>query len=70
MFWVTSPRLEVRLRNSPVDSSGSFPARSSARTWAKNQSQDEGPGGQQHGHDPDLVVRGEDARHDQDETDG
>ena len=31
MFWVTSPRLEVRLRNRLLDSSGSLPARSVAR---------------------------------------
>ena len=32
MFCVIRPRLEVRLRNSAVDSSGSLPARSLART--------------------------------------
>jgi hypothetical protein len=37
MFWVTRPRLEVRLRNRLVDTSGSFPARSLARMWRKNQ---------------------------------
>ena len=31
MFCVTSPRLDVRFLNSPVDSSGSFPARSRER---------------------------------------
>ena len=31
MFWVTRARLHVRSRNSPVESSGSFPARSRAR---------------------------------------
>jgi hypothetical protein len=31
MFWVTSPRFEVRFLNSPVDSSGSLPARSRER---------------------------------------
>ena len=36
MFWVTSPRLEVRLRNRAVDSSGSLPARSLDRTDTKN----------------------------------
>ena len=37
MFCVTRPRLDVRFLNSPVDSSGSFPARSRARMWRKNQ---------------------------------
>ena len=31
MFCVTRARLQVRFLNSPVDSSGSFPARSRAR---------------------------------------
>ena len=31
MFWVTRARLQVRFRNSPVESSGSLPARSRAR---------------------------------------
>ena len=35
-FWVTIPRLEVRLRNRASDSNGSCPARSFARTDRKN----------------------------------
>ena len=31
MFWVTRARLQVRFRNSPVESSASLPARSRAR---------------------------------------
>ena len=42
-FWVTRPRLDVRLRNSSVESSGSLPARSLARTEAKNQTSTRAP---------------------------
>ena len=42
-FWVTRPRFEVRLRNSPVDSSGSWPARSLARIHRKNQARTSAP---------------------------
>src|SRR5215211_5412773 len=42
-FWVTRPRFEVRLRNSPVDNSGSWPARSLARTDQKNQARTSAP---------------------------
>ena len=38
-FCVTRPRLDVRLRNSYVDSSGSMPARSFARTVPEEQHQ-------------------------------
>ncbi len=43
MFCVTNPRLEVRSRNRLVDRSGSFPARSSARTHRKNHSSTSAP---------------------------
>ena len=43
MFCVTRPRLEVRLRNRLVDSSGSLPARSLARTDRKNHSSTSAP---------------------------
>ena len=40
-FWVTRPRLDVRLRNRLVDSSGSLPARSFARTDQEEPRQDQ-----------------------------
>ena len=43
VFWVTRPRLEVRLRNSAVDNSGSWPARSLARTDQKNHTKTKAP---------------------------
>ena len=70
MFWVTSPRLEVRLRKRAEDSSGSFPARSLARTDTKNAASTKAPATIEADHQPAVVVRGEDAEHDQDQAGG
>ena len=43
VFWVTMPRLEVRLRNRLVDSKGSLPAFSFARTDRKNTARTRAP---------------------------
>ena len=42
-FWVTSPRLDVRLWNSTVDNRASSPARSLARMCTKNQARNKAP---------------------------
>ena len=54
------PRLEVRLRNSPVDSSGSFPARSRERIQRKNQHQQGGAQSQEDRHQQAVAAGLED----------
>ena len=69
-FCVMRPRLEVRLRNSAVDSSGSSPARLLGAHRAEEQREDERTRGEQAQHEPEVVVGREDAGHDQDEAGG
>ena len=69
VFWVTRPRLEVRLRNSPVDSNGSLPARSFARIDRKNHSST-ATGDDQDQHQPHVVVGRQDAHDHQHQADG
>ena len=60
----------MRLRNRLVDSSGSLPARSLAAHPGEEPHQDQGTGGEQGEHQPEVIVGRQDARHHQDEADG
>jgi hypothetical protein len=66
-FWVTSPMFDVRLRNSPVDSNGSSPLRSSANV-DEEQTEDHASEDQQDPHEHEVVVGGQHAQDDQHET--
>ena len=55
-FCVTSPRLDVRLRKSLVESSASFPTRSRFRTQTKKTEDDERPGDDQERAQDEVVV--------------
>ena len=63
-FCVTSPRFDVRLRKSLVESSASLPTRSRLRTQAKKPKSDERPGDDEERTQNQVVVSGQDP-HDQ-----
>jgi len=69
VFCVMRPRLDVRLRNSAVDSSGSLPARSLARTDRKNHTRTRAPATISAIISQPLLSAARDAHDDQDEPD-